>query len=123
MDDSIPDIDVQEALPVLDVRVLDATKKSKFRVRRLTQFPITETVHEMKSTLQAFMPDIEHVENWDIGYILERNKKYTIETNNELQDAYQEFQKGFPMWLDPSPVKLAASKKRGSTNVQCKQNL
>ena len=67
------------------------------------------------------MPDIEHVENCDIGYVLERNKKYTIETNGELQDACQEFKKGFPMWLDPSPVKPAASKKHGGTNVECKK--
>ena len=63
------------------------------------------------------MPDIEHVENWEIGYILERNKKYSIETNGELQELKQ----GFPMWLDPSPVKPAASKKRGGTNVECKK--
>ena len=74
-------------------------KKSKFRVRRLTNFPFAETLDEMKSAPQIFMPDIEHVENWEIGYILERNKKYVIETNGELQDAWQELRKGFPMWL------------------------
>ena len=59
----------------------------------------------MKSALQILMPDIEHVENWEIGYILERNKKYAIETNGELQDAWEELKKGFPMLLDPSPDK------------------
>ena len=121
MDESLHDIDEQDMLPVLDVRVLDDTKKSKFRVRRLTNFPLAETLDEMKSALQIFMRDIEHVENWEIGYILERNKKYAIETNGELQDAWQELKKGFPMWLDPSPVKPAASKKRGGTNVECKK--
>ena len=95
MEESLNDIVEQDMLPVLDVRVLDATKKSKFRVRRLINFPL-----EMKSALKIFMPDIEHVENCDIGYVLERNKKYTIETNGELQDACQEFKKGFPMWLE-----------------------
>ena len=97
MDESLHDIDEQDMLPVLDVWVLDETKKSKFRVRRLTNFPLAETLDEMKSALQIFMPDIEHVENWEIGYILERNKKYAIETNSELQDAWQELKKGFPM--------------------------
>jgi hypothetical protein len=96
MEESLNDIDEQDMLPVLDVRVLDATKKSKFRVRRLINFPLAETMDEMKSALKIFMPDIEHVENCDIGYVLERNKKYTIETNGELQDACQEFKKGFP---------------------------
>ena len=101
------DIDEQDMLPILEVRVLDATKKTSFRVRRLTNFPVAETMDEMKSTLQIFMPDITHDENWQIMYILERNKKYTIETSGELQDAYQEFRKGYQMWLDPSPVKPA----------------
>ncbi len=121
MEESLNDIDEQDMLPVLDVRVLDATKKSKFRVRRLINFPLAETMDEMKSALKIFMPDIKHVENCDIGYVLGRNKKYTIETNGELQDVCQEFKKGFPMWLDPSPVKPAASKKHGGTNVECKK--
>ena len=64
------------------------------------------------------MPDIEHVDKSAIGYVLERNKKYAIETDNELQDAYEEFRKGFSMWLDPSPVKSAVSKKRGNEDVE-----
>ncbi len=62
MEESLNDIDEQDMLPVLDVRVLDATKKSKFRVRRLINFPLAETMDEMKSALKIFMPDIEHVE-------------------------------------------------------------
>ena len=50
MEESLNDIDKQDMLPVLDVRVLDATKKSKFRVRRLINFPLAETMDEMKST-------------------------------------------------------------------------
>ena len=112
------DIDEQDMLPVLEVRVLDATKKTSFRVRRLTNFPVAETMDEMKSTLQIFMPDIAHDENWQIVYILERNKKYTIETSGELQDVYQEFRKGYQMWLDPLPVKPAASKRQSGTSAK-----
>ena len=37
------DLDIEEDLvPVLEVRILDDTKKSSFRVRRLTNFPIAE---------------------------------------------------------------------------------
>ncbi len=49
MEESLNDIDEQDMLPVLDVRVLDGTKKSKFRVRRLINFPLAETMDEMKS--------------------------------------------------------------------------
>ena len=55
------------------------------------------------------MLDIEHAGKSAIGYILERTKTYSIKTDNELQDAYKEFRKGFPMWLDPSPVKSIIS--------------
>ena len=76
--------DEQVMLSVLEVRVLDATRKTSHRLRRLTNFPIAETVQDLKAALQMFMPDIEHVENWQLGYVLERNKKYTIETDVEL---------------------------------------
>ena len=76
-----------------------------------------ETIAVMKSALQMFMPDIADVDNWQIGYILERNKKYTIETNSELQDVLEEFKKGYQMWLDPSPVKPTASKRKSGRNV------
>ena len=94
------------------VRVLDAHKKTSYRVRRLSQFPMAETVIEMKTALQMFLPDIKNAKNWQIGYILERNKKYTIETHAELQDAYQHFKEGFQMWLDPLPAKAGAGKKK-----------
>lgn len=110
MDETFDDNDEQDMLPVLEVRVLDATKKTSYRVRQLTNFPITETIDEMISALQIFMPDITRTENWKIGYILERNKKYIIETNSELQDALQEFRKGYQIWLDPSPEKPTASR-------------
>ena len=65
-----------------------------------------------------FMPDIKDMENWQLGYVLERNKKYTIETDVELQDAFQHFKDGHQMWLDPMPAKAVAAKRRVDTNIQ-----
>jgi hypothetical protein len=104
----------EDVLPVLEVRVVDATKKPSFRVRRLTNFPPAETVEEMKSALQIFMPDLKNVDNCKIGYVLDRNKKYSIETNVELQDAFQHLRNGYQMWLDPSPSKSTAKKQHRS---------
>ena len=117
MAETLDIIDEQDMLPVLEVRVLDAHKKTSYRVRRLSQFPMAETVIEMKTALEMFLPDIKHAENWQIGYILERNKKYTIETDAELQDAYQHFKEGFQMWLDPLPAKAVAAKKKTGVNA------
>lgn len=50
--------------------LISATKKTSNRVRRLTNFPIAETIDEMISALQMLMPDITHAENRKIGCIL-----------------------------------------------------
>ena len=107
----------QDMLPVLEVRVLDVTKKNSFRVRRLTNFPIAESLQDMKTALQKFMPDITHVDNLQMGYVLDRNKKYTIETDCELSDAWQHFKNGYQMWLDPSPAKAASKRKETPKNI------
>ena len=110
-------LDIEEDMvPVLEVRILDDTKKSSFRVRRLTNFPIAENIDEMKSALQIFMPDVKHVENWQIGYVLERNKKYVIESTGELQHAWKHLKKGYQMWLDPSPIKVG--KKQSGSSIE-----
>ena len=44
MAETLDIIDEQDMLPVLEVRVLDAHKKTSYRVRRLSQFPMAETV-------------------------------------------------------------------------------
>ena len=116
MDEIFYDITEEDLLPILEVRVLDSTKKTGFRVRRLARFPVAETIADMKSALQMFMPDIADVDNGQIGYILERNKKYTIKTNSEQKNAFEEFKKGYQMWLDPSPVNPTASKRKSGTN-------
>lgn len=103
-------------VPVLEIRVLDTTKKSSFQVRRLTNFPIAENIGDLKSALQSFMPDVKHVENWQIGYILERNKKYVMESTGELQHAWKHLKKGYQMWLDLCPIKVG-KKQSGASKV------
>lgn len=102
----------QDTLPVLEVRVLDTTRKSSFRVRRLANLPIVHTLEEMKVTLELYLPDIKHVETCPVGYVLERNKKYSIGTDSELQNAYQHFKAVYQMWLDPTPIKRSAAAPR-----------
>jgi hypothetical protein len=112
MAENLDVLDEQDVLPVLEVRVLDKNRKSSFRLRRFTNFPAAETVKDMKTALQLHMPDIKDVENWQIGYVLDRNKKYAIETDDELKNACVHFKQGYQMWLDTSPIKPAASKRQ-----------
>ena len=118
MDEAFDLNDERDILPILEVRVLDEARKSSFRVRRLTHFPVAENMQDMKAALQMFMPDIKDMENWQLGYVLERNKKYTIETDVELQDAFQHFKDGYQMCQDPMPAKAVAAKRRVDTNIQ-----
>ena len=97
MIETLDNVFEQDSLPVLEVRVLDVTKKNSFRVRRLTHFPIAENLKDMKSALQKFMPDITHADELQVGYVLDRNKKYTIETDRELSDAWQHLKNGYQM--------------------------
>ena len=117
MAESLDVMNEDDVFPVLEVRVLDENKKTSYRVRRLSNFPIAENIEDMKTALEMYLPDIEHVENWKIGYVLERNKKYTIETDAKLQDAWQHFKDGFQMWLDPYPAKAVAGKRKTGMNA------
>ena len=115
--------DELDMFPVLDVRVIDATKKNSHRSRRLTNFPVAETVQDLKNALKMFMPDLnEHVENWQIGYILDKNKKYIIQTDKDLQEACQHFKNGYQMWLDPLP-KAGARKRQSDVNIEGKPKI
>ena len=71
------------------------------------------------------MPDVKHVENWQIGYILDRNKKYVIESTGELQHVWRHLKKGHQMWLDPSPIKVGKRQSSVSNegNKQCNYTL
>ncbi len=66
------------------------------------------------------MPDIKDVKHWQIGYVLDRNKKYAIETDDELKNACVHFKHGYQMWLDTSPIKPAASKRQADKTVPFK---
>ena len=98
-----------ETLPILDIRVLDLTRKSSFRVRQLKKFPVVKTIAQLRNELAERLPDLKHVQNCQFGYVLERNKKYSIGSDNELQTAFGHFRAGFQMWLDPTPLKRAAN--------------
>ena len=117
MDETFDLSDEQDILPVLEVRVLNETKKKSYRVRQLTNFPVAENIQDMKAALELFMPDIQNMENWRLGYVLERNKKYTVETDVELKEAFQHFKDGYQMWLDPMPAKAVAPKRKNDTNI------
>ena len=87
-------------------------------MRRLTNFPTADTLEDMKKALKMFMPDIQPAENWKIGYVLERNKKYLIETDVELGDAVEHFQPGYQTWMDPSQEKASSARNQTTTSVQ-----
>ena len=110
--DSVP-----EFLPIVDIRVLDPVRKSSFRVRQLTKFPIVKTMAQMRKQLAHHLPDVQNVDTCQIGYVLDRNKKYSIGSDDELQKAFGHFRAGYQMWLDPTSLKrpLATSSKPALT--------
>ncbi|XP_028417255.1 uncharacterized protein LOC114541658 [Dendronephthya gigantea] len=93
-----------EIIPFLDIRVLDSVRKSSFRVRQLTQFPVVKTIGQMRKELIERLPDVKNVETCQLGYVLERNKKYSIGSDDELQKAFGHFRAGYQMWLDPASL-------------------
>jgi hypothetical protein len=44
MDENFYHITEEDLLPILEVRVLDSTKKTSFRVRQLTRFPVAKAI-------------------------------------------------------------------------------
>ena len=91
----------RDSLPVLEVRVINPKRKTSYRVRRLNNFPVVETLVELEDQLQILLPDIKNLENCQVGYVLERNKKYSIMNDYDLKSAYNHFRAGYQMWLDP----------------------
>ena len=84
-----------ETLSISDVRVLDSAGQSSFRVRQLKKFPVVKAIGQLRKELAKQMPDIKHVENCQFGYVLGRNKKYSIGSDDELQTAFGHFRAGF----------------------------
>jgi hypothetical protein len=97
----------KQLLNTLEVRVLDAKKKSSYLVRRITNFPVLESVVELRSTLVKFLPDLADkiTQGCPLGYILTRNKKISIMSSNDLEIAYGYFINGNHLWIDPVSIK------------------
>lgn len=110
-------VETERDLPVLEIRVLDMRRKSSFRVRHLTDFPVVNTMDKLRKVLKILLSDIEHVEKCQFGYVMERNKKFTTGMDNELEKAFEYFKAGYQMWLDPTP--LTQSTKRTSLVGEC----
>ena len=92
---------VKQNIPVLEVRVLDAIRKSSFRVRRVTNFPLVDTLNDLWKEWATVLPDLANVDKCQIGYVLDRNKKFAIDTDIDVKNAYDYFISGYQMWLDP----------------------
>ena len=92
-----------QVIPVVEVRVLDAAKKSSFKIRRSTNFPVVATVQEFRSALLVAFPDLAEIAQpcFSVGYIAERNKKLSINSNLELESAYDALIGGYAVWMDP----------------------
>ncbi|XP_028417958.1 uncharacterized protein LOC114542659 isoform X1 [Dendronephthya gigantea] len=111
-------VESESVIPVLEVRVLDINKKTSFRLRRITEFPVNNTISELREALINNMPDVPHVDKSQFGYILERNKKFTIATDSELQKANEYFIAGYQMWLDPTPQQPSKKSSQAKSNPQ-----
>ena len=92
---------VKQNIPVLEVRVLDAIRKSSFRVRRLTNFPLVDTLNDLRKEWAIVLPDLPNVDKCQIGYVLDRNKKFAIDMDIDVKNAYDYFISGYQIWLDP----------------------
>ena len=74
-------------------RYASRLRSTRCRCSKKEQFQ-SETAHKFsncgKSTCKIW-------DDWLLGYVLERNKKYTIETDCELVDAWQHFKNSYQM--------------------------
>ena len=59
---------VKQNIRVLEVRVLDAIRKSSSRVRRLTNFPLLDTLNDLWKELATVLPDLANVDKCQIGH-------------------------------------------------------
>ena len=98
-------------VPVIAVRVIDAAKKSSFKVRRYSNFPVVATVNEFRTALLGAFPDLSSIAQpgFPVGYVLERNKKFVIHSNLELESAYDAVLRGYEVWMDPHSTQAGPS--------------
>ena len=93
----------KQKIPVIEIRVLDPNKKSKFIARRASNFPIVSSLEKFRENIIHFFTDLESVAvpNFQLGYVAERNKKYSIRNTQELEKGYDNAVGGYPFWIDP----------------------
>lgn len=93
----------KQEIPVIEVRVLDPCKKSKFIARRASNFPIVTSLDEFRVNIIRFFPDLGSVSmpNFQFGYVAERNKKFSIRSTEELEKGFDNAVGGYPFWIDP----------------------
>ena len=93
----------KQILETAEVKIIDGKKKSSFRVRRLINFPVVENLKEFREAILEAMPDLpcNSEAQFAIGYILDRNKKYSVTTERELADCYAAVLNGYSFWVDP----------------------
>ena len=75
-----------------------------------------KTLCQMRKKLAERLPDIKNVDTCQLGYVLERNKKYSIGSDGELQKAFGHFRAGYQMWLDPNSLTQTAKPAKMSTS-------
>ena len=83
---------------------------------------MAKTVEEFRENVVESLPDLATVAvpQFSVGYILDRNRKYLISNNEELQDAFDEAEKGYPFWVDPYETSEAPVRARGSKGTKRK---
>jgi hypothetical protein len=93
---------VQE-IPVIEVRVLDCNKKSKYVTRKSSNFPIVTTLDQFRENILRLFPDLKPLclTNFQFGYVAERNKKYVVKNADELEKGFDNAVSGYPFWIDP----------------------
>ena len=79
-----------KSIRVMEIRVLDPNKKSKFIVRRTSNLPIVSTLDKFRENILCFSPDLESVavSNFQVGYVAEQNKKFSVRSAEELEKGY-----------------------------------
>ncbi len=107
----------KQEIPVMEVRVLDPFKKSKFIVRRANNFPTVSSLDKFRENIIRFFPDLESVAvpNFQFGYIAERNK-FLIGSTEELGKGFDNAVSGFAFWIDPYAENNVVTGKRKFIN-------
>ena len=85
----------------IELRIIDKKKKSSYKVHRLKEFPVVESLDEFRLVIERYFPDITANTNYEFGYFGERNKKFWVKTETELVEAYSMAIDGCALWINP----------------------